>query len=55
MQTLFFMVWHRNPSFEKILFQKHAKNPIGESPVQDPISALPGIGSIIPAVLLGGS
>jgi hypothetical protein len=37
----------------RIEVQKHAKNPIWRGEVQDPIPALPGHGSKIPAVILG--
>jgi hypothetical protein len=43
--TIFHGIEHRNPSFEKIYVEKIE--------IYDPIPALPGQGSKIPAVLLG--
>jgi hypothetical protein len=50
--TIFHSIEHRNPSFEKIYVENLQKIPFGEGQVQDPIPALAGHGSKIPAVLL---
>jgi hypothetical protein len=53
-QTLFFMVLNTGiPDLRKFMLKNLQKNPFGEGQVQDPIPALPGHGSKIPAVLLG--
>jgi hypothetical protein len=41
------------PVLRKCLLKNMQKIPFGEAHVQDPIPALPGHGSKIPAVLLG--
>jgi hypothetical protein len=51
--TIFHGIEHWNPSFEKIYVQKLTKIPFEEGQVQDPIPALPGHRSKIPAVRLG--
>jgi hypothetical protein len=52
-QTPFFMVLITGiPVLRKFMLKNFQKNPIGEGQVQDPIPALPGIGSKILAVLL---
>jgi hypothetical protein len=53
-QTQFFIVLNiRIPVLRKFCFKNLHKIPFGEGQVQDPIPALPGHGSKIPAVLLG--
>jgi hypothetical protein len=53
-QTSFFMVLNtRIPVLRKFWFKNLQKTLFGEGRVQDPIPALPGHGSKIPAVLLG--
>jgi hypothetical protein len=47
-QTPFFI-----PVLRNLRFKNLQKIPFGEGHVQDPISALPGYGSKIPALLLG--
>jgi hypothetical protein len=41
------------PVLRKFMLKNMQKIPFGEGQVQDPIPALPGHGSKIPAVLLG--
>jgi hypothetical protein len=41
------------PVLRKYMLKNLQKIPIGEGQVQDPIPALPGHGSKIPAVILG--
>jgi hypothetical protein len=41
------------PVLRKFWFKTYKKNLVGDGHVQDPIPALPGNGSKIPAVLLG--
>jgi hypothetical protein len=41
------------PVLRKCMLKNMQKIPFGEGQVQDPIPALPGYGSKIPAVLLG--
>jgi hypothetical protein len=53
-QTPFFMVLNTGiPVLRKFWFKNLQKIIFGEGQVQDPIQALPGHGSKIPAVLLG--
>jgi hypothetical protein len=53
-QTPFFMVLNTGiPGLRKFRFKNLLEIPFGEGQVQDPIPALPGQGSKIPAVLLG--
>jgi hypothetical protein len=53
-QTPFDMVLNTGiPVLRKLWFKNLQKILFGEGPVQDPIPALPGHGSRIPAVLLG--
>jgi hypothetical protein len=53
-QTPFFMVLNTGiPVLRKFMLKNLQKISFGEGQVQDPIPALPGHGSRIPAVLLG--
>jgi hypothetical protein len=53
-QTPFFMVLNTGiPVLRKFMLKNLQKIPFSEGQVQDPIPALPGHGSKIPAVLLG--
>jgi hypothetical protein len=53
-QTPFFMVSNTGiPVLRKFMLKNLQKIPFGEGQVQNPIPALPGHGSKIPAVLLG--
>jgi hypothetical protein len=53
-QSKFFIILStRIPDFRKFSFINMKKISFEEGQVQDPIPALPGIGSKIPAVLLG--
>jgi hypothetical protein len=53
-QTPFFMILNTGvPVLRKFWFTNLQKNLFGEGQVQDPISALPGYGSKILAIILG--
>jgi hypothetical protein len=53
-QTQFFIALSKGiPVLRKFYFKNMQKIPFGEGHVQDPIPALPGIESEIPAVVLG--
>jgi hypothetical protein len=53
-QTPLFMVLNTGiPVLRKFMLKNMQKIPFGEGQVKDPIPALPGHGSKIPAVLLG--